>query len=144
MQPGLVTAYLSTNYVVFSDGRDCSIRIGRRSLIIDRLLLSRKTASAAFITGWNPFSRGRSSRVNAYWDRELKRYLNDSGFSFLPGEGQGEGRAHLGDWPSEASVLAFDMSRARAASAGRRFRQNAIVYIQVGRPAELVLLRWLG
>ena len=140
MQPGLVTAYLSTDYVVFSGGRDCSIRIGRRSLIIDRLLLSRKTESAAFITAWNPFSRDRYSTSNAYWDRQLNCYLNDSGFSFLPGEG----RAQLGDWPSEISVLAFGMSRARAASAGRRFRQNAIVYIQDGRPAEFVLLRWLG
>ena len=36
------------------------------------------------------------------------------------------------------------LSRAQASSIGRRFRQNAIVYVSLGRPAELVVLRWLG
>src|SRR5664280_77533 len=77
---------------------------------------------------------------NAYWDRELKGYLSARGFAFLAGEGRGE----IGEWPPESSILAFGMSRAQAASIGRRFRQNAIVYVSLGRPAELVMLRWLG
>ena len=66
--------------------------------------------------------------------------MNAHGFAFLAGEGRGR----IGDWPPEPSILAFGMSRARAASIGRRFRQNAIVYVPLGRPAELVKLRWLG
>ena len=56
-------------------------------------------------------------------------------------------------WPSfwapldkavdETTDRSFGMSRTEAGTTGRRFRQNAIVYVSLGRPAELVLLRWL-
>jgi hypothetical protein len=96
--------------------------------------------NGAFITACNPFSKRLSAGTNEYWDRALKGYLSARGFAFLAGEGRGE----IGEWPPEASVLAFGLSRAQAASIGRRFRQNAIVYVSMGRPAELNLLRWLG
>jgi hypothetical protein len=102
--------------------------------------MRKKVSSGAFITAWNPYSDPRNNGVNAHWDRELKSYLKARGLACLPGEGRGQ----MGDWPPEVSVFALDMSRGRAASTGRRFRQNAIVYVHVGRPAELVMLRWLG
>jgi hypothetical protein len=140
VQSSLVLAYRATDYFVFSDSRAFLVRIGHHSLIIDRLLTSMKTKNAAFITACNPFSKSRSAGTNAYWDRALKRYLTARGFAFLAGEGRGE----IGEWRPEASVLAFGLSRAQAASIGRRFRQNAIVYVALGRPAELISLRWLG
>jgi hypothetical protein len=96
--------------------------------------------SGAFITAWNPFGKSQSAEANAYWDRELKRYLSVRGFAFLTREGRGE----IGEWPPESGMLVFGLSRAQAASIGRLFRQNAIVYVPLGRPAELVMLRWLG
>jgi Protein of unknown function (DUF3293) len=140
MRSGVVLAYRATDYLAVSDGRAFIIRIGRHSLVIDGLLTRMKTRSGAFITAWNPFSKGQSAGANAYWDRELKAYLSARGFAFLAGEGRGE----IGGWPPESSVLALGMSRAQAASIGRRFRQNSIVYVPLGRPAELVILRWLG
>jgi hypothetical protein len=140
MGSGLVLAYRATDYVAFSDSRAFSIRIGHHSLVIDGLLTKMKTRSGAFITAWNSFSKSQSAGANAYWDRELKRYLSARGFAFFPGEGRGE----IGEWPPESSILAFGMSRQQAASIGRRFRQNAIVYVPLGRPAELVMLRWSG
>ena len=136
MRSGLVLAYRATDYVAFSDSRAFLVRIGHHSLVIDGLLTRMKTRSGAFITAWNPFSKSQSAGANAYWDRELSA----RGFAFLAGEGRGE----IGVWPPESSILAFGMSRAQAASIGRRFRQNAIVYVPLGRPAELVMLRWLG
>jgi hypothetical protein len=133
-------AYLATDYVAFNESRASSIRIGRHSLVIDGLLAKMKTRSGTFITAWNPFSKSQSAGSNAQWDRELKSYLSASGFAFLTGEGRDE----IGEWPPEPSVFAFGLSRAQAASIGRRFRQNAIVYVPFGRPAELIMLRWLG
>jgi len=140
MPSDLVLAYRATNYVAFNDSREFLIRIGRHSLVIDGLLARMKTRSGAFITAWNPYSRNLSPGANACRDRELKSYLNAHGFAFLAGEGRGR----IGEWPPEPSVLAFGMLRVRAACIGRRFRQNAIVYVPLGRPAELVTLRWLG
>jgi hypothetical protein len=140
MPPSLVSAYRATDYVAFGNDRAFSVRIGHHTLAVDGLLARMRAGSGVFITANNPFSKRRSVRANAYWDRKLKSYLSARGFAFLVGEGRGE----IGDWPPEASVLAFGMSRARATYVGRRFRQNAIVYIRLGRPAELVMLRWLG
>ena len=116
------------------------IRIGHHSLVVDRLLARMHVRSGAFITARNPFSKNLIFEANEHWDRELKRYLSVHRFAFV----EGEGRGRVGEWPPEPSILAFGMSRAQASSIGRRFRQNAIVYVQLGRPAELVLLRWLG
>jgi hypothetical protein len=140
MPTGLISAYQATDYVAFDGNRTFLIRIGRHSLVVDGLLAKMKVRNGAFITAWNPFSKSQSAGVNAYWDRELKSYLGARGFAFLSGEGRGE----IGEWPPEPSVFALGMSRANAASVGRRFRQNAIVYVPLGRPADLVMLRWLG
>jgi hypothetical protein len=140
MLSGLVLAYRATDYVAYSDGRVFLLRIGHHSLVIDGLLTRMKARSGTFITAWNPFSRSLSAGANAYWDRELKGYLSDRGFAYFVGEGRGR----TGEWFPESSILAFGISRAQAASIGRRFRQNAIVYVSLGRPAELVMLRWLG
>jgi hypothetical protein len=79
-----------------------------------------KAKSGAFITAWNPFSKSLSAGANPYWDRELKDYLSARGFAYFAGEGRGR----TGEWAPESSILAFGMSRAQAASIGRRFRQN--------------------
>jgi uncharacterized protein DUF3293 len=127
MRSGLVLAYRATDYVAYSGGRVFLIRIGQHSLIIDRLLTRMKARSGSFITAWNPFSKRLSAGANSYWDRELKDYLSARGFAYFAGEGRGRTR----EWPPESSILALGMSRAQAASTGRRFRQNAIVYVVV-------------
>lgn len=87
-----------------------------------------------------PLARvGQGFEINKHWDGELKRYLGLHDFAFF----EGEGRGRFGEWPPEPSILAFELSRAEASAIGRRFRQNAIVYVRRGRPAELVMLRWV-
>ena len=54
---------------------------------------------------------------------------------------EGEGRGADGEWPPERSVLAFGVSRNTAASLGRRFRQNAVVFVSYGKVPELLMLR---
>jgi hypothetical protein len=115
------------------------IRIGHHSLIADRLLATMHAGNGAFITAWNPFGKELSLEANEHWDCELKRYLRVRGFAFI----EGEGRGRTGKWPPEPSVLAFGISRTEASVIGRRYRQNAVVYVPRGRPAELVMLRWV-
>jgi hypothetical protein len=54
---------------------------------------------------------------------------------------EGAGRGHDGLWPPERSLLVVGLNRAAAAALGRRLRQNAIVWVCVGRRAELLALR---
>ena len=139
MQSGLVSAYRATDYVALGNGSVVVIRIGHHSLVVDRLLAKVHVRNGAFITAWNPFSKDLSLDANEHWNRELKRYLSARGFAFVDGEGRGK----TGEWPPEPSILAFGISRTEASRIGRRYRQNAIVYVRRGRPAELVMLRWL-
>jgi uncharacterized protein DUF3293 len=140
MASNLISAYFATDYVVFSRGRTVSIRVGQHSLLVDALLTRMGARSGAFVTAWNPFGKSQSVGTNGQRDRELRRYLTANGYAFLTGEGRGQ----FGDWPPEYSVFALAMSRTQAASVGRRFLQNAIVYVPLGRPAELIALRWIG
>jgi hypothetical protein len=117
MPPSLVSAYRATDYVAFGNDRAFSVRFGHHSLAVDGLLARMRAGSGVFITASNPFSKRRSVRANAYWDRELNSYLSARGFAFLVGEGRGE----IGEWPPEASVLAFGISRARATYIGAHF-----------------------
>ena len=139
MQSGLVLAYRATDYVAHSGSRVFIIRIGHHSLVIDGLFTRMNAKSGAFITAWNPFSKSLSLGASEFWNRDLKRYLIVRGFSFVDGEGRGRD----GEWPPEPSIFAFGISRTEASAIGRRYRQNAIVYVRLGRPAELVMLRWV-
>jgi hypothetical protein len=140
MKSGLLSAYRETDYVAHRNGRAVVVRIGRQSLVVDGLLASMHARNGAFITAWNPFSKSQSLGANEYWYRELKRYLIVRGFTFC----EGEGRGRTGEWPPESSIFVFGISRTEASAIGRRYRQNAIVYVPLGRPAELVMLRWVG
>lgn len=140
METEIVAAYRATFYVAYGTHQETIIRIGSRSLETDRLLAKMRVRSGAFITGWNPYSSPLNERRNEQWDRLLKRYLCMHSIRYI----EGEGRDSAGDWPPERSVLAFGVSYVAASSIGRRFRQNAIVYVASGQPAELVMLRWMG
>jgi hypothetical protein len=139
MQSGLVSAYRATDYVTRGIGPVAVVRIGHQSMAVDGLLARMHSRNGAFITAWNPFSKRLKLGANEFWNRELKRYLVVRGISFL----EGEGRGRADEWPPEPSFFAFGISRAEASAVGRRYRQNAIVYVRLGRPAELVMLRWV-
>lgn len=140
MPSDLVYAYLATDYVVFDGRKSVMVRVGQRSTSVDALLARWQAKTGAFITAWNPFGRVEDVGRNVLKNRDLKRHLIGKGFTCLSGEGRGR----LGDWPPEASFFALSMSRPQAASVGRRLRQNAIVFVARGAPAELIMLRWLG
>jgi hypothetical protein len=65
----VVKAYQTTDYVVFDRQREVSIRVGRRSREVDRLLARFGARSAVFITAWNPFSRILTDGQNEHRQR---------------------------------------------------------------------------
>jgi hypothetical protein len=131
-----VNAYLATDYVVRIDGKDVVIRPNERSSAVDKTLSRFKVRGAAFITAFNPYSRQRGNQVNLAAHAQLLAAVRRRQRRFVEGVGQGRDKR----WPAEKSVLVFGVTRTTAAMLGRRFKQNAIVFVALGRPAELIYL----
>jgi hypothetical protein len=127
LRPDLIRAYTASSY------RAGSVRfgIGRHSLETDALLEALGARQAVLLTAWNPRSTPMPHAWNLRADSTLRERLR--GHVLLDGAG-GKGRHE------EAQILAV-LPVARARVLARRFRQNAVVVLQRGRPARLVLLR---
>jgi uncharacterized protein DUF3293 len=122
--------------VVLHDEKELCLRVEERSSAVDQLLASHGTQTAAFITGWNPCSRTTSERENVEANSRLQADLLKSSVAVLDGYGQGDD----GKWPAETSFLAVGITRNHAEALGRRYLQNAILWILAGRLPELVVL----
>jgi glycine/D-amino acid oxidase-like deaminating enzyme len=132
ISPKLIEAYRKARYVVLPD---IVFHVGEASAPLDALLDDVRANCAAFVTAANPRSQPRSKEENAAALAELDRQVAAAGHDSVPGEG----REPDGTW-AEPSRLVLGIDRAAAEALGRRFGQNAIVFIEKGRAPELVLL----
>ena len=127
LAPKLLRLYRRTYYVI--DGR-IAVTVGHRSADTDAMLTRLGVRAGALITAANP----RSRTMPAAWNRRMTRRLAQQvdGHPLLPAEGR------LGGWREEGLFVAGAPSR--LARLGRRYRQNALVLIEHGRPARLLFL----
>ena len=130
LTPQLIDSYREALYAV--DG--LVLRIGAPSAELDTLLEAEGAASAAFLTAANPRGEQQSYAANEAAMQALRSSLT---WPFR----EGEGRDPQGRWPAEPSLLIIGISRGEAEVLGRKFEQNAIVFVEKGGAAELVLLR---
>jgi hypothetical protein len=126
IDPELQTAYLRTAYWVEARPQPIALRVGERSLALDRVLARQRARQWAFITAWNPHSQLLAPWRNAARQNQLLQVLRRAGYRWLPALGEGDDPA----WPPEPSVLVLGMSARDAVRLARRFGQNAVV---VGR-----------
>src|SRR5690349_7471048 len=124
VSPLLHRAYRMTDYTVAG----ITLRIGRRSARMDRLLLARRQREAAFITAYNPFSRP----MPPGWNRRMQDSLRhaSSRWPVLPASG------HWRRW-CEAHLVIL-APRPCVTVLARRFRQRGIVIHRFGQPTRLV------
>jgi len=142
------SAYQQTRYVAWPDrdaaaragrggpagARELEIRVGASSPALDAFLAARGAASWCFVTAANPGSERRSDAENARRNRNLEAELEAAGLVALRGEGRGAD----GAWPAEPSFLVLGVDRDEALRLGGRHGQNAVVFGEVGGPAELI------
>jgi hypothetical protein len=105
-----------------------TVRIGRRSSAMDRLLLSHRQREAAFVTAFNPFSR----RMPPGWNRRMQISLTLAASRRLLLPANGSWRR----W-SESHLFVFGSFRWSTVLA-RKYRQHAIVNLRIGQPPRLV------
>ena len=135
IDPALIAAYNATAYRVLAEP-PFTMRIGKHCDELAEVLRQHGVRTAAFLTAYNPYSHPTAANANVDAQQRLLSELAASGYAYLPGEGVGDDPS----WPPEPSVLAMGLTRAKAKEIGRRYGQNAIVWIGEGAVPELVLL----
>ena len=131
LTPQLVAAYRGADYAVHGGP---VLHVGEPNPALQALMQSHGVQTAAFLTGANPRGAPRSHAANEAAMAELRALLS---WPLLEGEGRDPG----GGWVPEPSFLVLGIARAEAEALGRRFEQNAIVFVPQGGAPELILLR---
>jgi putative PIN family toxin of toxin-antitoxin system len=130
---GLLLAYELSEYAIFEP--PLTLRVGEPNAALDEVLESHGERVAAFITASNPRSEQKSKAENQAANEKLlatQRLLSRTCL-------EGEGRSPDGSW-AERSFLILGIPLAEAEALGRAFGQNALVFCEKGRLADLVLL----
>jgi hypothetical protein len=126
---GLLAAYRRTRYTAV-DGATVAT-IDAPSPAIDRLLDAHDAASGVFVTAWNPGSARANAAVNR--DANVRLAADLSRWRWVPHVGIGD------DGWQEEGFFVFDLPEATAVSIAYRYGQVAIVAIDRGGPARLIL-----
>ena len=132
----LIAAYHGTAYQVLdSEGRvQAEARVGEPSTTMDALLHAHGVEDGVFITAWNPGSVAQDRHANDAAHDRLEQALAGRGVQFLPHAGVGADRGWI-----EHGLFVIGLDVADALALATTFGQNAIVVVQVGAPAELLL-----
>lgn len=134
LPPELLDAYRNAEYVVFAEPQ-VVMRIGQPNARIDALISAEGATTAAFVTAANPRGEQRSDMENGVANAALQNFVAAAGYPHF----WGEGRDRLRGW-SEPSFLVIGIYRNNAEALGQLFEQNAIVFCEVGRAPELIVL----
>ncbi|MCL3817008.1 DUF3293 domain-containing protein [Aeromicrobium wangtongii] len=137
MSDDLLREYERTRYVVLDDLgiARAHVGIGEVSDAIDAILADYGAASGVFITGWNPRSVLLDQDSNDDANARLEVDLDQAGSVILPHIGVG----YDSEWEPEHGFFALDLAEAEAVELATAYGQNAIVIVERGRPARLVL-----
>ena len=129
----LEEAYRNTLYCA----QGMSLQVGQKHPVMDIFLDRYAETYWCFVTAYNPYSQAYPRAENTHRNAQLKNMLLLQGYTKIF---YGEGRGIIGNWPPEASFLVLGISRCAAQKVGKSFQQNAIVWGEKGREAELVFL----
>ena len=136
IDPATIQAYLETHYCVRGEA-PFILQIGQFSPDLLLLYKRHNVDCAAFLTGWNPFSREVSETENRDRQKALAAELTRRSLAFLEGIG-----LHLSNnWPGEESFLVLGLDLEAAKTLGERFEQNAIVWCGTDGVSQLIVLR---
>ncbi len=136
IDPAVIQAYLETHYRVHGES-PLVLQIGQVNRDLLSLYERHNVNCAAFITGWNPYSREVSETENRDRQKELATELARRSLAFLEGIGQHPSN----NWPGEESLLILGLDLEAAKTLGGRYEQNAIVWCGADGVPQLIVLR---
>lgn len=133
----LVAAYLKTDFIVFQDTLNFTLRINAYSEPLSELHKQHGVDSSALITAFNPFSKIATEEQNLIRQDELEKDLKLIGGTILLGAGVNPEKT----WPEEANYLTLGITENEACKLGNKYQQNAIVFSAADSIPHLILLR---
>jgi hypothetical protein len=142
MTDDLLLEYELTRYQVLTDAGEVVAEavVGRSSADVDRVLAEHGATSGVFITAWNPRSEVTDADRNGQANRRLRGELVDAGIVPLPHRGVGVDL----QWEPEQGFLAVGMTAAQAVPVAVAFGQNAVMVVERGEPARLLVTEVMG
>lgn len=142
MSAHLLREYERTQYVVLDDlgVARAAVGIGETSEQIDAVLADYGAGGGVFITGWNPRSEPLEQDANDEANDRLEADLGEAGSVILPHIGVG----YDPEWEPEHGFFALDLAETEAVELATAYGQNAIVVIERGGPARLVVTPVMG
>lgn len=132
-----IDAYRATHYRVGQGEHAFTLKIDTRSEALLRLYETSGQACGVFITAFNPYGRVLPDAANAAAHVRLGETLR----STAPHVIEGAGADPAGAWPAEKSFLALGPNEDTAVLLGRRFHQDAIVWMGPDGVPTLIVLR---
>ncbi|MET1038452.1 MAG: DUF3293 domain-containing protein, partial [Aeromicrobium sp.] len=137
MSHELMREYERTRYVVLDDHgiSRAAVGIGQTSDDLDAILADYGAGSGVFITGWNPGSVPLDQDGNDEANDRLEADLDQIGSVILPHIGVG----YDPEWEPEHGFFALDLAESDAIDLATAYGQNAVVVVERGRPARLVV-----
>ena len=132
-----IAAYRKTDYR-FGEGRDAvTLRIDRRSDELVRLYATAGYVCGVFVTAFNPFGQAQGVAANEAAHARLGAELRALSACVM----EGAGCDSSGAWPDERSFFALGVDLNAARNLGKRYRQDAIVWVGANAVPKLILLR---
>ena len=101
-----------------------------------QLLDETQYASAAVISAYNPYSQQQDDQQNRKAHEAFRDFLDHHSYMFI----EGMNIDPAGQWPIEKSFCILGIKQTLAQALGRRFRQNAIVWMNIEAIPRLILL----
>ena len=127
-------AYRNTVFEADLPGGRIEILIGEHHPALDQAAREIGCDCWCFITAENPASEQLHEVENSARNADLAAQLKGQGLIAYPGRGHDA----AGAWAAEESFLVLGLMREAAREAGRRHGQNAVVWGEVGGPAQLI------
>ncbi len=125
--------YKNTNYIVYTETENFTLRIGQINKEWDELLIQKSISFYFYITAWNPYSRLLTKEENQKANNHLTEKLKELNLSYY----SGVGTSLNSDW-SEDSFCVLGGNKEIAYQLGKVFQQNAIVIGETGMTPELL------
>lgn len=133
----LIASYSQTQYWVSIRCEKIEVFIDHYSERIKSLITQFEASCAAIVTAYNPYSQLKNENENRHANELLRNFLTRNSCRFLESLNIDPTQT----WPPEESFFVFDLELHLAQNVGRQFGQNAIVWVDHGAIARLILLR---
>ncbi|HHH54593.1 MAG TPA: GNAT family N-acetyltransferase [Bacteroidetes bacterium] len=120
-----------TKYYFYSNKEYIEINLYAKNPKIDSLLKNEE--GWAFITAHNPLPEILSDQENEKRNKSLEKDIKKNNLSFL------NCKNNLDDW-EESGFLIKNIDLDQAINWGKKYKQKAIVYAKINKPAELIFI----